>query len=81
MPLPIAHGVLGASILVAVREPRDKTPLHHTLLLGFLLGNLPDVDLVLAWLLGWGAEAHGGWTHSFFFAAVIGLVVGGWRRR
>ncbi len=80
MPLPVAHGIVGASVLLALREPRDKLSLGQTLLLGAALGNLPDVDLALVWLLDWGNLAHGAMTHSIFFALCVGVVLAGWRR-
>lgn len=79
MPLPVAHGFVGASILLALREPRDQMPLGQTLLLGAALGIVPDVDLVLAWWLNGGAVVHGGFTHSLFSALCVGVVVAGWR--
>lgn len=40
-----------------------------------VLANLPDVDLPIGLLLKGDAQAyHGGVTHSFFFAVVMGLV-------
>lgn len=79
MPLPVAHGLVGASILLAWREPKDKLPLWQMLLWGAALGNLPDLDLALAWVLDWGATVHGGLTHSLFFALCVGVLITGWR--
>ncbi|MBI1765361.1 MAG: metal-dependent hydrolase [Acidobacteria bacterium] len=80
MPLPIAHGIVGASVILASREPRAGGRLGKALALGAVLGILPDVDLVFAWVLGWGVAVHGGPTHSAFFAVGVGLLVAGWQR-
>lgn len=81
MPLPIAHGIVGASILLAAREPNDKFPLWQTLVLGAALGLLPDTDLALVWILDWGAMAHGAMTHSILFALGVGVAVAAWQRK
>ncbi len=80
MPLPVAHGIVGASVLLALRVPGDRLSLGQTLFLGAALGLLPDVDLALVWLLDWGNLAHGAMTHSVFFALCVGVVLAGWRR-
>lgn len=81
MPLPIAHCMVGASILLASREPNDKLPIWQTLVLGAALGLLPDTDLALVWILDWGAMAHGAMTHSILFAICVGLAVAAWQRQ
>src|SRR5690348_6489615 len=49
MPLPIAHCLLGASI-VAAAHPRGREP--KILLAAAVLANAPDGDLVLLWVFG-----------------------------
>lgn len=80
MPLPVAHGIVGASVLLAARESKDKMPLGQMLLLGVALGILPDADLVFVWLLDWGTTAHGALTHSIFFAVCVGVAVTWWQK-
>ena len=80
MPLPIAHGMIGASVLLAWREPNDKLALWQTLALGAALGILPDTDLAFVWILDWGASVHGAMTHSILFAICVGVAVAVWRR-
>lgn len=79
MPLPIAHGIVGASVLLAWREPKDKLSLWQTLVLGAALGILPDTDLAFVWILDWGVMAHGAMTHSILFAICVGIAVAAWR--
>jgi membrane-bound metal-dependent hydrolase YbcI (DUF457 family) len=72
MPLPVAHGLIGASVVVALRSP-SKSQGWGLLLLGALLGICPDFDYGLNWLpIGRGGWHHG-FTHSFAFALVVGI--------
>jgi membrane-bound metal-dependent hydrolase YbcI (DUF457 family) len=68
MPLPLAHGLIGASI-VAITLP-EASPVKNwkPLLLGAALSIAPDFDFFLA--TSW----HRGFTHSLIFAAVISLI-------
>jgi membrane-bound metal-dependent hydrolase YbcI (DUF457 family) len=79
VPLPIAHGMVGASVLLASRKPDDKLPWWQPLVLGAALGILPDADLALVWILDWGILAHGAMTHSIVFALCVGTAVAVWR--
>jgi membrane-bound metal-dependent hydrolase YbcI (DUF457 family) len=72
--MPIAHGLLGASIVGAV-HPRPWRHYGAPLLLGAILANLPDVDLVTAVFThsrGW----HRTVTHSLVMAVVVLLMFG-----
>jgi membrane-bound metal-dependent hydrolase YbcI (DUF457 family) len=68
MPLPIAHGLLGASIVAAALK--EATPSRHwkPLLFGASLSILPDLDYFL------GTSWHRGFTHSLIFAAIVGVI-------
>ena len=74
MPLPIAHGLLGASVVAGLR-PSSAPRRGKMLLLGALLAISPDFDYALNWLRidygGW----HHGFTHSIPFALLVGLVM------
>jgi membrane-bound metal-dependent hydrolase YbcI (DUF457 family) len=62
MPLPIAHGLLGATVVAVVHEPavaRRGWPL----LLGALLALGPDVDFLFG--------AHRSYTHSLAVALLL----------
>jgi inner membrane protein len=73
MPLPIAHGLLGASIVAAI-HPKPTARLYLPLFIGAILANTADFDFgfsVFFGLKGW----HRGFTHSIFFALIFTLVL------
>lgn len=73
MPLPVAHGLIGASVVAALRDPA-QTPGWKWLAFGAFLAIAPDFDFALNWLrISWGGWHHG-FTHSIPFAVVVGLV-------
>ena len=70
MPMPVAHGLVGASLVAAVlpRRPRYWVWLAA----GAVLANAADLDFILSFVLrsrGW----HRGFTHSLAFALVVAL--------
>jgi len=73
MSLPVAHGLLGASV-VAAFYPSAGTRLRTLLLVGALLGICPDFDYALNWLHIAGGGWHHGFTHSILFALLLGFV-------
>jgi membrane-bound metal-dependent hydrolase YbcI (DUF457 family) len=74
MPLPVAHGLVGATVAAALTQP--SRPLRWKLLLvGTLLAISPDFDYALNWLRISGGGWHHGFTHSFVFAVVLGLLM------
>lgn len=69
MPLPIAHGLLGASLVAAI-HPNPEKRRFLPVLAGALLANAADFDFgfsVFFGLKGW----HRGFTHSLLFALVF----------
>lgn len=71
MPLPVAHGLLGAGLVVAL-HPKPTSRYLLPLLAGACLANAPDLDFLLVFLLhsgGW----HRGFSHSFTFALFVWL--------
>jgi len=74
VPLPIAHGLVGASVVEALRPSSERRPVK-LLLLGALLAISPDFDYILNWLhISYGGWHHG-FTHSIPFALVLGFVL------
>lgn len=73
MPLPIAHGLFGASV-VALVHPTAAVKNWKPMLYGFLLANAPDMDFAGSFLFGW-TNFHRGISHSLFFAALIGAII------
>ena len=82
MPLPVAHSLIGASVVAAVHPRSERW--WKLLAIGAFLGVLPDFDYALNWLrIAWGGWHHG-FTHSFVFALVVGALttlITGWRSR
>lgn len=73
MPLPIAHGLIGAS-LVALIHPTADIKNWKPMLWGFLLANSPDLDFAFAFLFGW-KNFHRGISHSLVFALSVGALM------
>jgi membrane-bound metal-dependent hydrolase YbcI (DUF457 family) len=74
MPLPVAHGLLGATVVAALRANFSFRKDWRALSLGAALAVIPDFDLVLSWILGYGAQTHGGFTHSIVFSMAVGFL-------
>lgn len=70
MPLPVAHGLLGASIVAALHprsaRGRDVIPL----LVGAILANAADFDFLLVFAFQSKAW-HRGFSHSLVFALLV----------
>jgi hypothetical protein len=71
MPLPVAHGLLGASVAAALRPP-SQSRRWGALWAGAFLGICPDFDYALNWLRISGGGWHHGFTHSILFALSLG---------
>jgi membrane-bound metal-dependent hydrolase YbcI (DUF457 family) len=74
MPLPLAHGLVGATVVAALREDFSFRKDWRALSLGAALAVIPDSDLILPWVLGRGMQTHGGFTHSVMFSATAGFL-------
>ncbi len=75
MPLPVAHGLVGASI-VAVVSSRDTTGLDwKALSVAAVLSICPDFDVFFSSVVGLGNSWHGSFSHSIAFATLVGLLV------
>jgi membrane-bound metal-dependent hydrolase YbcI (DUF457 family) len=73
MPLPVAHGLVGASIVIASRKGFLWREDWWPLLVGVVMAISPDFDLFFAWVLGYDIRIHGGFTHSILFAIPLGM--------
>jgi membrane-bound metal-dependent hydrolase YbcI (DUF457 family) len=72
MPLPVAHGLVGAS-LVAALHPKPTNRYSLPLLAGAFLANAADFDFLL--VFGLHSKAwHRGFTHSITFAFIVCLI-------
>ena len=74
MPLPVAHGLLGASIVAAVRPRSARGNYVLALLAGALLANAADFDFLLAFALK-SKSWHRGFSHSLGFALLVCLIL------
>src|SRR3712207_807273 len=70
MPMPISHGLIGASLVAALLPRRPR----YWLLLaaGAVLANAADLDFILVFLFRSRAW-HRGFTHSLVFALAVFL--------
>jgi membrane-bound metal-dependent hydrolase YbcI (DUF457 family) len=69
MPLPFAHGLVGASIVAAL-HPRPARRRFAPLVAGALLANCADLDFALVFLAQ-DKSYHRGFTHSLAFALAL----------
>lgn len=69
MPLPFAHGLVGASVVAAL-HPRPDRRRFAPLALGALLANCADLDFALV-ALARDRSYHRGFTHSLAFAFAL----------
>lgn len=71
MPLPVAHGLLGATLVAAI-HPEPAKRYFIPLLTGAFLANAADFDFALVFILRSKAW-HRGFSHSILFALIVGL--------
>ena len=70
MPLPVAHGLLGASIVAALDPQLTNRRYALAVLGGALLANAADLDFLLVFAMH-SKSWHRGFTHSVVFALLI----------
>lgn len=73
MPLPVAHGLLGACIVAALHEKPTRIRYSLSLLAGALLANAADLDFLLVAVLQ-SKSWHRGFTHSILFSLMMCLL-------
>lgn len=75
MSFPVAHGLLGATVVAALTPDLSLRRDWQRLLLGAVVACLPDLDyFVLIKLLHLPQSWHRGPTHSVAFALAIGVL-------
>lgn len=74
MAFPIAHGLLGATVIILTAKD-GKEINYKRIALGAFLGILPDFDYLLNYLKIGGGGWHHGFSHSFVFALIVGLII------
>lgn len=80
MPLPIAHGLFGASVVAAVLPAPISKRYAKPMLFGAFLANTPDFDFALVFLLN-SDKWHRGFTHSIMFALLMMMMFIAYRGR
>ncbi len=85
MALPIAHAAAGYLVHRATRpltgEGRAAGGAWQRPAVFMLVGNLPDLDFLVGFALGFPGMVHRGVSHSVLAAACFGLVAGAWAHR
>jgi membrane-bound metal-dependent hydrolase YbcI (DUF457 family) len=76
MPLPIAHGLMGAAAVAALHPNFVLRRDWRFLLLGAGFGICPDFDYLLNWIRFLGRGWHHDFTHSILFALLLGSLSG-----
>ncbi|MDT4954432.1 MAG: inner membrane protein [Acidobacteriota bacterium] len=71
MPLPIAHSLIGASVVTLCRPRSPLKDDWRLFLFGAFLAVIPDFDFFLIWGLHLSREWHRGVSHSIFFALML----------
>lgn len=74
MSLPIAHGLIGASIVAACQPKQLRGQDWSAILLGAILAVLPDFDYLLILIFGLSTSWHRGFSHSIGFGAALGIL-------
>lgn len=70
MPLPVAHGLLGASIVAALHPQPTERRYSLPILVGALFANAADTDFLLVFTLH-SKSWHRGFSHSIVFALLV----------
>jgi membrane-bound metal-dependent hydrolase YbcI (DUF457 family) len=73
MPLPVAHGLLGASVIAAA-HPQSTKRYFWPLLAGACLANVADFDFILVFVFQ-AKTWHRGFSHSILFGLIVCLVL------
>ncbi len=74
MPYPVAHGLLGAAVVAALGEQAPPKRRAAQIAVGAFIGILPDFDYGLHAFIKGPYGWHHYFTHSFAFAAAVGVL-------
>lgn len=74
MPYPVAHGLLGAAVVAGLGEDGTRKQREIDIAVGAFLGILPDYDYGFHYFFTGPYSWHHGFTHSFVFAVVAGVL-------
>ena len=71
MPLPVAHGLVGASVVALWRARGSPSHDWPSLFKGAGLAVSPDLDFILVWVFHLSGSWHRGFTHSILMALIV----------
>lgn len=82
MPLPVAHALVGASVVAALQHQWASPRTHLQMLIAVLLANAADLDFLLVYALG-SKTWHRAFMHSLVFSLFVFVLLALWlgRRR
>jgi membrane-bound metal-dependent hydrolase YbcI (DUF457 family) len=74
VPLPVAHGLLGASVVAALHPETGTRRARRYVLAGAVLANCADLDFLLVFAFHTRAW-HRAFAHSLFFGLLVTLAL------
>lgn len=74
MALPIAHGLIGASVAGLLAPQQTTAQNVKMVLICAVLANVPDFDYFFYQFLDWGESWHRSFSHSIVFSIVVGAL-------
>src|SRR4051812_7792229 len=75
MPLPVAHSLVGASVVALFGPQRPLKDDWRLILFGAFLAIAPDFDFFFIWALHLGGGWHRVISHSFLFAIIFTILM------
>ena len=73
MPTPVGHSLVGCALYLSlIRNKLEKS--WKTILLVVFISNLPDVDYLPGFIIGYPNRYHHGMTHSLGFTIIVGTI-------
>lgn len=76
MALPIAHAAAGYLVHRATLDGRVSTGTWKRAAVFMLIGNLPDLDFLVGFVLGFPGMVHRGVSHTVLAAVCFGIAAG-----
>lgn len=80
MALPIAHAAAGYLVHRATFDGRPANGAWQRAAVFMFIGNLPDLDFVIGFALGFPGMVHRGASHTVLAAVLFGIAVGAFAR-
>ena len=81
MAFPIAHALLGTTIVIAGSPQHPRNIGWKPLLIGAALGIVPDLDFAAVWFFELHKSWHRGFSHSIPTAFAVGALLSLWTKQ